>query len=175
MSTSSERVQSKNESSNSLASRRVLAHLFREFERARNERDASESRMSRFVETIHLILQTLPDSEKQEYSNRFSEIRNGTSSQNRGGEVFGNVIALFKQDHRSEWTISEVETSLLNKGTSPDPKALHNAIGYLAKTGRLRRLSRGRYLVTDIGLGIETGVDMENINDGTSRVTEHDI
>lgn len=151
-----------------LANRRALTHLFREFERVRAERDAADARMSRFVEAIQLLLGGLSEIDRQEYSRRFEEIHSGT--QNRGGEVFGNVIALFKHDPRNEWTIGEVQEALEKKGTPPDSKALYNTIAYLAKTGRLRRVSRGRYTLVDIGAGIE----MEDIDDGTSKVTEHD-
>ena len=173
MSMSSQRVS--NQTPNLDAAHRALAHLFREFELARNERDASESRMARFVDTIEIFLQTLPDNERREYKRRFDQIRSGVSSHNRGGEVFGNVIALFKQDRRAEWTIPEVQTSLEGRGTAPDTKALYNAIAYLAKTGRLRRVSRGRYLVTDFGTGVETDLEGRGTEDGTSRATEHEI
>jgi hypothetical protein len=151
------------------AGRRALMHLFGEFERARSERDAATARLNRFAETIQLILAGLPDYERAELGRKFEELRSG--NQGRGGEVFNNVVALFRRDNRPEWKIHEIQDALEISGLSIDPKALSNALVYLSNTGRLRRISRGNYIVTDIGVGIE----MEGKEDGTSRVTEHDF
>jgi hypothetical protein len=151
------------------ASRRALAHLFSEFERARAEKDAAESRLSRFAETIQLFLANLPPDAQPEFLKRFQEIRDGV--QQRGGEVFNNVVALFKRDHRPEWTISAIQTELEKTGAAPEPKALSNAVLYLAKTGRLRRVGRGQYIVEGSGAGIQ----MDGPDDGHLWATEHEV
>jgi hypothetical protein len=161
-------ASSAEQSASTAANRRALTHLLGEFERARVERDAAENRLKRFAETIQLLLTGLPIKERDNFSRRFEEIKSGI--QNRGGELFGNVIALFKRDRREEWTIPEIHAALEKEGVPPDPKALLNTIAYLAKTGRLRRISRGQYVVTDYGIGIE----MEGAGHGISRTTEHD-
>ena len=149
--------------------RRAVMHLLSEFVRARAERDAANVRLNRFAETIQLLLAGLPEQERGECTRKFEEIRSGV--QNRGGEVFGNVIALFRRDQRPEWTVPEIQAALDRGGTPPEPKALSNTLLYLAKTGRLRRIARGQYVVTDVGAGIE----MEGIEQGLSRATEHDV
>ncbi len=145
-----------------------MTHLFNEYERARAERDAADTRLARFAETIQLLITGLPQENRNEFLRRFDEVRAGTT--HRGGEVFGKVIALFKRDLRGEWTVPEIHSALAKGGGSLDLKALSNTITYLAKTGRLRRIARGQYVVTDLGAGIE----MEGVDDGTSRATEHD-
>ncbi len=150
------------------AGRRAVMHLLGEFERTRAERDAANARLSRFAETIQLILAGLPEQERSELARKFEEVRTGV--QTRGGEVFGNVIALFRRDHRPEWTIQQIQEALEKGGSPPDPKSLSNALIYLAKTGRLRRIARGQYVVADVGVGIET----EGFEQGLSRTTEHD-
>lgn len=138
-----------------VSARRALTHLFDEFERARDERDEADARLARFAETIQLLLQGLPPADKTELSARFEEIKAG-APQSRGGEVFGNVIALFRDDRRPQWSLQEIQEELEKRGTSADSKVLSNTIAYLARTGRLRRVSRGNYVVvSEIGLGIE--------------------
>ncbi len=156
------------QSTPAFASHRALTHLFGEYERARTERDAAETRLARFAETIQLLIASFPQPDRDEFSRRFDEVRTGI--QNRGGEVFGNVIALFKHDRQKTWTVPEIQTALNRGNVPPDSKAISNAITYLARTGRLMRISRGRYVITDLG----TGIEMEDVDQGTSRVTEHD-
>jgi hypothetical protein len=155
------------------ASRRALAHLLAEFERARDERDAAQARMDRFGDTISLLIPGLHPDEQAEYRQRFEAIRSGGPPQ-RGGELFGNVIALFKKDQRPEWTVPEAQEALEQNGvTVDDTKALYNVFTYLANTGRLQRVSRGHYAVTG-GVGIVTSDEIGR-DDGTQRVTEHDV
>jgi hypothetical protein len=156
------------EQNNPVFARRALTHLFSEYEHARAERDAAETRLARFAETIQLLIAGLPQLNRDEFSRRFDEVRTGT--QNRGGEAFGNVIALFKHDRQKTWTIPEIQTALNKSNAASDPKAIYNAITYLARTGRLMRVSRGRYIITDLG----TGIEIDDVDQGTSRVTEHD-
>ncbi len=152
-----------------LAARRALIHLFDEFERARLERDAADKRLARFAQTIQVLLDALPQEERGDLSRRFEEIRSGT--QHRGGEVFGNVIALFRRDPRKEWTVPEVQSALEKSSGPVDAKAVANAIGYLTKTGCLKRIARGHYIALDFGAAI---VDLDGPDDGTGRRSEND-
>jgi hypothetical protein len=153
------------------ASRRVLAHLLTEFERARDERDAAQARMDRFVETITLLIDGLPAHERTEHNQRLEVIRRGAPQ--RGSQLYGNVIALFKRDQRLEWTVPDAKASLEQSGVRVDTKALTNIFVYLRNTGRLQRIERGRYVVTG-GIGIETADELAP-PDGTRRITEHDV
>jgi hypothetical protein len=151
------------------AGRRAVLHLFGEFERARAGRDAATSRLNRFAETIQLLLAGIPEPERSELTCKFAEIQSGVQS--RGGEVFNNVVALFKRDHRPEWTIPAIQSALERDGTPPEAKALSNAVLYLAKTGRLRRVGRGQYIVEESGAGIQ----MDGPDDGHLWATEHEV
>jgi hypothetical protein len=152
-----------------LAGRRAIMHLFGEFERVRAERDAATARLSRFAETIQLILAGLSEPDRGELARKFEEIQSGV--QNRGGEVFNNVVALFKRDRRPEWTIPAIQSELEKAGAAPEPKALSNAVLYLAKIGRLIRVGRGQYIVEGSGVGIQ----MDGPDDGHLPGTEHEV
>jgi hypothetical protein len=151
--------------------RRAVSQLLGEYQRARDERNSSSVRMAGFAETITLLLQDMPADDRAIYERRLAELRDGGDLQRRGGEIFGRVINLFKTDRqKTAWTILEIQSAL---GTATDPtqqKAVHNAIGYLAKSGRLRRVARGQYVVTDIGVGLE----YDGSDDGTLRRSEND-
>jgi hypothetical protein len=157
-----------------LARGRALNHLFSEYERARTERDAAESRLDRFSEVIFLLIEELAEADKAQYRRRFDELRRAATPQ-RGGELYSNVIALFKKDLRPEWTIPDAQAVLAQNGVSVDPKALYNAFSYLANTGRLQRVSRGHYIVTGLNIGIEYPDEISGAPARSHWVTEHDV
>jgi hypothetical protein len=151
------------------SARRSVLHLLGEFERARAERDAANARLNRFAETIQLLLARLSQPDRTELTKKFEEIRSGVQA--RGGEVFNNVVALFKRDHRQEWTVPAIQAELEKSGVASEPKALSNAVLYLARIGRLRRVGRGQYIVEESGAGIQ----MDGPDDGHLWATEHEF
>ena len=153
--------------------RRALVHLFGEYERAREERDSAEARMGQFADLVDILINGLPAADQPRYRRRFDELRSGIAPQ-RGGELYSNVIALFRRDRRLEWTVPEAQTALTQSGIQADSKALYNTFNYLANTGRLQRVSRGHYVVTGYGVGVETSDELTR-DDGTQRISEHDI
>jgi hypothetical protein len=146
-------------------------YLLTEAERVRSERDAADARLARFALTVRHVVDDLPVADKEKYLQQFEAISSGVFEQSRGGEVHGNVIALFKEVGPRQLSVSEVQTALEGKGTPANSKAIHNAINYLTKTGRLQRVSRGRYVSREFGAGLE----IEGFDNGTSRMTEHDV
>lgn len=148
----------------------ALQHLFNEFQRAREERDAAESRRAKLVWTIEHLLDSLPAEERKVLADRFAGIRSGIPL--RGGVVFGNVVALFKQEPKREWSLGEVQSAIEKRIAHADPKAVANAVGYLTRIGKLQRVGRGQYVALDLG-----GVgffDPEGPEDGTVRPSEND-
>jgi len=151
----------------SAVERRLVTHTLEDLERAYKERDAANVRIARLSRTIELALQGFKG--ERDLRSRFDALRGGGVS--RGGEVYTNVVALFRSRRRREWDISEIAEALNKQGKPAHSKALHNAIAYLASTGRLQRVSRGRYLVKEYGFGVEAA---DGTDDGTRRTTEHD-
>ncbi len=162
-------------SGSSATSRRALLHLFQEYERARVERDAAEARLDRFAETIQVLIAGLPRAEQDEFQRRFEAVRIGgaPAPSNRGGEVYGNVIQLFRKQPHREWTASDIQTALAQEGAATDAKAVHNVLTYLARTGRLERVARGRYIAREFGVEIQ--MEMDEGDPGSARATEHDL
>src|ERR1700689_2801761 len=143
------------------ATKRAVTHILREIERIRVERDAAAVRMARSIETFGLLIGTLTADQPLAYRKRLQEITSEAPSENRGNEAYGNVVALFKDDPRQVWSISDIFTALGKTAKPPEPKAVYNAVNYLEKSGRLIRLDRGRYFVRDWGTGDAAGEDLE--------------
>lgn len=57
----------------------------------------------------------------------------------RGGEVMQAVVSAFSE--RQRWSVAELR--LRAKGASQ--KEVYNAVGYLARKGKIQRLSYGKY------------------------------
>lgn len=64
-----------------------------------------------------------------------------------------------------EVTTSDVLQRLKTQNIGVDPKAVYNALNYMEKTGRLRRVSRGHYLVTDGGFAVQSSHDVNRLED----------
>ena len=130
---------------------RAALQLWTEIERAQDERDAANALVNRLADTLERLLDGLPAAEQQDYQRRLSEIRgSGAQSDSRGGEVYSNVIELFRRSGPREWSIPEIQDALSEKEKPIDPKtvkAIYNTINYFVKTGRLQRIARGRFLV----------------------------
>jgi len=58
-------------------------------------------------------------------------------------------------------------------GQPANTKALYNAIHYLAKTGRIERIARGKYVVRSWGVGFDAAEEIEGA-DGPPHRSEHD-
>jgi hypothetical protein len=65
---------------------------------------------------------------------------------NRGGETFENVIELLGRVKQAEWTAIELRRSLARNGCDVSSKKLSDVTNYLVRTGRFKRIARGRYL-----------------------------
>jgi hypothetical protein len=155
------------------AALRAALHLMAEIERAQEDRLAADTRGRKYSEALALLLDDLPANERSAIQRRLERTRSDvTAAPGRVGEVHDNVVALFKAHAKREWSVPEIQAELTKSGEAADPKALYNVINYLAKVGRLRRISRGQYLVLGIGAGLETN---DGADDGTRRMTEHEI
>jgi hypothetical protein len=150
---------------------RAALQLWAEIERARSERDAAEALVHRLTGTLDLLVESLSATEREEFQHRRGEAREAPRTP-RGGEVYENVIELFRASGNREWTFQEIQDALDSRGKAADPKSIYNLINYFSKTGRIQRIARGRYLVREIGAGMHAAEDFGD--DGTTRATEHD-
>ena len=81
---------------------RALRHALSELARTRAERDAADARLGKSEDLVEFLISTLPAEQQPEFRERFAEIKSGTPQ--RGGKAFGQVIQLFKNNTKIEWT-----------------------------------------------------------------------
>lgn len=135
---------------------------------AKEKLQTLEEKISDLSELVRRLHSFLPLDRRSIYADRLTRLLQGTQTSGRATTVFDNVVELFtrarQQEQRSNWTAAEVQAALTSKGTSTDPKAVYNVLNYLARKGRLRRVSKGQYIWVDCGLGISLGQDLPAVD-----------
>jgi hypothetical protein len=114
---------------------------------------ADDSEIEIAVRMMLAALTTLPPEKRQVALGKLNE-HEGPKAPKRGGEVLNNVIQLFREDRRREWTAAEVVTALDKRGHQWDRKAVFNALTYLSKGADpsrriLHKFGYGRYQLAD--------------------------
>jgi hypothetical protein len=150
---------------------RAALRLLGEIERAKSLKESAERQINSLAQALEGIILELPELDGIEFKKRLDEIYTPNQLKVKSGDINSNIIYLFKQGHNREWTIPEIHTEINKDGAQIDMKSLYNSVNYLAATGKLRRVSRGRYIISGIGASLDLDDFRE---DGTNRATEHD-
>jgi hypothetical protein len=97
----------------------------------------------------------------------FERLQKGPSHSTRTSVAYDFVRRLLSErwKNRSELSTADVLRHVKNQNIGIEPKAVYNALNYLQKTGKLRRVSRGHYLVKDGGYAVQSGHEVEGDRD----------
>lgn len=68
----------------------------------------------------------------------------------RSGDVLGAVVRFLPK--RPQWTAKEIREEVAANGVQATSREVFNAIGYLIRKDRVKRIGNGQYLVDGIGL-----------------------
>jgi hypothetical protein len=123
--------------------------------------DADKSGVSALaltVETaIHALLNTLTPEDCQTVLARLQAQRPANPTP-RAGEVLGAVVHVLEHERarRSQWSVSDIKEAVKSAGIDASDKQFYNAIGYLARKGRIEQIGYGQYRLIDYGVIIET-------------------
>jgi hypothetical protein len=85
----------------------------------------------------------------------------------QAGDVLGIVVQLIPRDR--QWTVAEIKRRIEEAGADVPEKAIHNAIGYLARRQHIQRLGYGRYMIG--GVPVVTTDELG----GQRSITEQDL
>lgn len=122
----------------------------------RESLSALNQRARDLSDTVRTLLALIPADQRPQYIQRF-ETLGAPPAPVRGSAVLGNVVSLLARKKDNEVTSAELKEQLADAGPRHDPKAIDNVLGYLAKTGQIRRVSRGRYFITGLNLALDLG------------------
>jgi hypothetical protein len=110
------------------------------------------SRLSEFVRVADASLAALSPEKRALYEPLVARFK--VYRRSREAKLNDNVIQLFGE--RRELTTPQVIGGLIRQGIPVDQKQVHNALDYLTRRGRLKRISPGRYYCIDEGIIVET-------------------
>jgi len=82
----------------------------------------------------------------------------------RAGEVLGAIVRLLPG--RRDWTVDDLKRCIDAESVEARPKEIYNALGYLVRTGRIRRVGYGRYIVD--------GAELTTVDDLGLPSTRHE-
>lgn len=123
-------------------------------------------RSEKIADAIRTLLSALPLDEQdkilQELSRKLRVI-----PAHRAGDVLGTIVRLLPL--RKDWTIEDIKNGVVNRGIEAKPKDIYNAIGYLTRKRKIKRVGRGRYIVD--GMPIVSADDFG----GERSITEGDL
>lgn len=123
-----------------------------------------EDRTATFVAAIETMLGSLSATERDQVLKIVSQKLRPNP---RAGEVLGTVIQLFRQ--KPEWAAEDLREEVPKQGVQASAKEIYNALGYLKRHHRIRKVGYGQYVLADIGAGI----DMNDEDDRSGPTSEH--
>ena len=126
-----------------------------------------DPRDGKLIDAIKLLLSTLPRDEQlrvlQELTREVQPI-----SAPRAGGVLGTIVRWIPP--KRQWTVEDAKRGVAEQGVSASPKEVHNAIAYLTRKRRIRRISYGLYMVDD-----EAVVTSDNLGGGPPPMEDGEI
>lgn len=123
----------------------------------RNELAIAEGRARELSQLALSLIDMVPPEDRSDHRHRVAALLQSSGSASRGATVtYANVVELFARQPSREWSASEAHSELVAHGVPTEAEQVHNVFQYLARKGRLRRVSRGRYR---LGAGAEAAIE----------------
>lgn len=120
---------------------------------------SNNQRAKDLAESVRSLLALIEPASRLRYIQQLDEL-GATQVSSKGGAVLDNVVSILARKKGSEEvTSAELKEQLAENGPMHDPKAIDNVLGYLAKTGQIKRMSRGRYIISGLNLALDLGHD----------------
>jgi hypothetical protein len=123
---------------------------------------AADERGQELITAVTSVIALLPPDRRQDFRMRLQALLGEeVPVSTKGSEVYDNVVDLLTRQPKREITTAEVKQQLSESRPHYDPKAVDNVLGYLAKSGKLQRVGRGRYRIRDHNVAFQPGFDFE--------------
>lgn len=143
----------------------------------REQLSAEDVRCAELGAVVQGLVSLLPAGRAEQYLRRLRELDAiPTVTGTKGGPAFNNVVQLLarqkQRDGVSEVTSTSVKEELVDKGPRHDAKEVDNVLSYLARTGQLQRISRGRYIIRDLNVALNFAFDFDEGEHGREDLDE---
>lgn len=116
---------------------------------ARDVADSTSSspetaRVEQTLALLETLIATLPPGEVEQFI-RAQITKHKIGATTRSGKLLGTILKILPEQER--WSVAEIKRRVDNEGIEAEQKQVFNAMQYLKRTGRLRRIAYGQYLV----------------------------
>lgn len=136
-----------------------LAATQRDATTLRDQLASNNQRAKDLAETVRSLLALVAPANRPRYLQQLDQL-GATQVSSKGGAVLDNVVSILaRKKGNEEITSAELKEQLAETGPRHDPKAIDNVLGYLTKTGQIKRMSRGRYIISGLNLALDLGHD----------------
>lgn len=125
-------------------------------------RSSNDDRDEQTLQAVRLLVQSLSAEKRAQLAH---ELAQSELDQEPGPSGVLATIIKYLPRGRSV-TVADLRKEVANRGVEAEPKEIYNAIGYLARTGRLVRQGYGRYMVD--------GVEIETSDELGGEMTRHE-
>jgi len=123
----------------------------------------TSARVDDAVATIKSLIARLPKSDQQQVLDKLTKFLRPIPAP-RAGDVLGAIVRLLPE--RRDWTVEDLKRCIDEQKVEASNKSVYNALGYLTRTGRVRRVGYGRYVVD--------GAELTTIDDLGLPSTRHE-
>jgi len=131
------------------------------------ESDEAAERTKAYARAVQIMLDALPLAERETVIRLLSESVRPSEAGSKAGDVLGVLLRLLPKNER--WTVEDFRKGIEQHGVEATDKQMFNAIGYLTRKGRIKRIGYGRYLVEGVPI-----VSADDIG-GERSITEGDL
>jgi len=112
---------------------------------------APDPRIEQTLALVRTLISSLPIPVQEAFKREIAQAMRSASAP-RAGEVLGTILRLLPR--QKAWSVTELKRQVDEHGVEATDKEIYNAVGYLTRKGRVRRIAYGRYLVD--GMLLET-------------------
>jgi hypothetical protein len=110
----------------------------------------SESdRVVAFANAIKTMMDSLPLGEREQVLRRLTEMLKSETAP-KAGDVLSVIVRLLPK--KRDWTVQDLKNRVAEHGVEASQKEIYNAVGYLTRKGRMRRVGYGQYVVDGVQL-----------------------
>ena len=109
-----------------------------------SEHDRDDARVDQTLALLYTLVASLPAVEVEQFVRDLTtKYRIGSTT--RSGKLLGTILKILPRKER--WSVAEIKQEIDDQGVEAEQKQVFNAMQYLKRTGRIRRVGYGQYLV----------------------------
>jgi len=123
-----------------------------------DDSEPSSPEAARLLKAIWELVPLLPVADQQRLADEIVRVVRPIPAF-RSGDVLGSVVRFLPK--QPQWTAKQIREQVAASGVQATSREVFNAIGYLIRKGRVKRLGNGQYLVDGAGLTTTDNLGLE--------------